>query len=520
MEKKMLLQDISDFLSVREKITKKKADNFVRCLFEVIEEGLLTDSFVKIKGFGTFKLIEVSDRESIDVNTGERIQINGHGKVTFTPDNNLKELVNRPFSHFQTVILNEETTIEELESIDHEYYNNMDVVENDDDHDMITDKNSNKESETTVHLPDFEVYKDENSENVTDYITILPETDTTEVLSNEQENLTEQSTVKTSDPILSNESSVIEMEVEYKEKEEDTHWGQLETNEENIKEYNEENNEEINEQTQAAQIDSSLQSESDKEATNDSNDVESITTDSSSEQSPMNIESTQNEHKDSIEDKNANNKDINLITTTNTDKKETEITYVVRENEHKIWKGIAFVLMMLILMTLSYFAGYYKLFCPCEIFHSSSPIEEPTQTVSTITTTETNSSEKPIAADSSQTVVSTNSSTTAQDSKEENNSVAPLTSTKEVSIPQSSKEAPIPPSASQNFAQVEGAKYEIIGTQSTHTIKAGETIRTIALDVYGSKGYAPYIIVHNKITDPNNIEVGMVLQLPLLKYKK
>ena len=117
MDKKILLQEIADILAEKEGITRKKAENFTRAFFEIIEEGLTEDKFVKVKGFGTFKVIPVSERESVDINTGERIQISGHSKITFTPDNFLKDLVNKPFSHFQTVVINEDTDIEELESI-------------------------------------------------------------------------------------------------------------------------------------------------------------------------------------------------------------------------------------------------------------------------------------------------------------------------------------------------------------------------------------------------------------------
>ena len=116
MDNKILLQDIADFLCYRSGITKREAEQFVRAFFEVIQQGLERDQYVKIKGFGTFKLVEVGQRESVNINTGERFQINGHTKVSFTPDTSLKDLVNRPFSHFQTVILNDETAIEELDA--------------------------------------------------------------------------------------------------------------------------------------------------------------------------------------------------------------------------------------------------------------------------------------------------------------------------------------------------------------------------------------------------------------------
>ena len=118
MEKKYTLQDLSALLAERESLSPEQAEDFVRTFFELTEEGLLKDSFVKVTGFGTFKLVEVSERESVNINTGERFQISGHNKISFTPDGTLRELVNRPFAHFTTVTLNDntpETTLEAAE---------------------------------------------------------------------------------------------------------------------------------------------------------------------------------------------------------------------------------------------------------------------------------------------------------------------------------------------------------------------------------------------------------------------
>ena len=115
MSRKLLPSDFIEFIAHQQGITKKKSEAFVRAFFEVIEEGLRNDSFVKIKGFGTFKLVSVSERESVNINTGERFQISGHTKVSFIPDNNLKELVNRPFSHFETTFIPDSTTQEEID---------------------------------------------------------------------------------------------------------------------------------------------------------------------------------------------------------------------------------------------------------------------------------------------------------------------------------------------------------------------------------------------------------------------
>ena len=107
MNEKITLQDLVELLSEKNGMTKKNADAFFRAMFDLIEEALTNEKYVKVKGLGTFKLTEVDSRESMNVNTGERIEIQGHTKISFTPDTAMKELINKPFSHFETVILND-----------------------------------------------------------------------------------------------------------------------------------------------------------------------------------------------------------------------------------------------------------------------------------------------------------------------------------------------------------------------------------------------------------------------------
>ena len=106
MERVSILE-IAAILTAKSKLKKKDADRFANTIFEVVKDGLATDRLVKIKGLGTFKVIDIESRESVNVNTGERVVIEGHEKVTFTPDATMKELVNKPFSQFETVVLNE-----------------------------------------------------------------------------------------------------------------------------------------------------------------------------------------------------------------------------------------------------------------------------------------------------------------------------------------------------------------------------------------------------------------------------
>ena len=114
MNRKLLLQEVADAFAQRANISKKKAEAFCRAFFDLIEEELTHESFVKIKGFGTFKVITVNERESININTGERIRIDSHAKLSFVPDSQLKDLINKPFADFQTITLQDRTTEEEL----------------------------------------------------------------------------------------------------------------------------------------------------------------------------------------------------------------------------------------------------------------------------------------------------------------------------------------------------------------------------------------------------------------------
>ena len=175
---KTALQLIADTVAKKHKITVKEAEKFVSAMFDVMNEGLKTDKLVKVKGLGTFKVQAVKPRESVNVNTGERVLIEGHDKVSFTPDATMKELVNKPFAQFETVVLNDGVDFTDIDS----KYENEATLENAD--------------ETTVSannaaIPDTKVVSS-NEEETTD--------STNETANGAQENTIEQytSTVKDS----------------------------------------------------------------------------------------------------------------------------------------------------------------------------------------------------------------------------------------------------------------------------------------------------------------------------------
>lgn len=107
------IKDLARFLVEKHGVKLADAELFISLMTEIINEGVHRERQVKIKGLGTFKLTSVSSRESIDVNTGERIVIEGRDKLSFAPDNAMKELVNQPFSQFETVVVNDGVELED-----------------------------------------------------------------------------------------------------------------------------------------------------------------------------------------------------------------------------------------------------------------------------------------------------------------------------------------------------------------------------------------------------------------------
>ncbi|MBQ8454407.1 MAG: HU family DNA-binding protein [Bacteroidaceae bacterium] len=114
---KINLQQLAKTMAQKKGISQRSAEAFLREFFDGIVQNVSTEKLVKVKGLGTFKLIEVQDRESVNIKSGERIIIRGHSKISFTPETSLRDLVNKPFADFQSVVINEGTSIEDMERL-------------------------------------------------------------------------------------------------------------------------------------------------------------------------------------------------------------------------------------------------------------------------------------------------------------------------------------------------------------------------------------------------------------------
>lgn len=460
MENKLSLQELAERLARKENVAKKDAETFSRTFFEIIEQGLTEDKFVKVKGFGTFKLVAVGERESVDVNTGERIQISGHSKITFTPDNLLKDLVNRPFSHFQTVIINDETNLEEMERIDtteaEEAEDNADtsiaVPLTPDTVPPEEDTEDGNDADTNEELPDEKTAEPEPEESTEE--PALPDTQP-------EETAEQPETLPETEGIISNSPATAEAPQECAEKT----TGVLPSEETS------EHHTDISQQESSSATPETVLSPVHEASENAGSHTEAAT----------------------VSEKSGEEE---------------------KRNGTNWWKVTALILLTLILMGLSYFAGYFRILCPCELWPElfQSSVTQPATGTDSVPQRKKLEKSTPIPH---QAIPETDKDTANRHSTTTDNAVA--------NAPSAKTENNTPKAAEKKKAKKETAqqavpgKYRIVGTRQSYTIARGETIRTIAEYVYGSKGYAPYIIRHNNLRNPDNVAAGTVILLPELE---
>ena len=400
-----------------ETLDKKTCEAFARTLFEVVEEALLSDKFVKVKGFGTFKLVAVSDRESVNINTGERFQIEGHTKVSFIPDNTLKEEINRPFAHFETIDLSDETEQAELDAIDAAAAE--EALENEEAEETVEEV----AEEMTAAEPAEEVVEEEVMEEV-------PE----EVLKEEP---VEEAEEPMEEPVATEPQTIVTAE---KKEEEPA-------------------------KTEEPAADTTLESEKGPEP--EAEEQEEAPT-----ALPVSYEYTEQPPR----------------------------------RPFNWWKAIGVFFLVLALMLLSYFAGYYRLLCPCIIGLPEWTEPQPAQPAAKVQPAKTAPAKpQPAPAETTAPKIPENPLNAENPEQLESRKSKPAkpdpAPRKQQSAP--AEVAPAPPADTT------------VATQP-HTVARGETLYSIARKYYGSDKYVNVIIRHNRIKNPNNIEKGTTLQIPIL----
>ena len=202
---KYTIQQLAEILVKKNGLNEKEAQDFVVAIFEIVKEGLEQDKLVKIKGFGTFKIIDIDPRASINVNTGERVLIEGHQKITFTPDAVMKEMVNRPFSQFETVILNDGVDLSEIDrTYNFEPDNNTGVEESETEQDtQETQDNTQETQDNTQETQDYtQETQDTQAEVSTEKTTIVEEPEPTIVETTEEPEPTIVETTEEPEPTI------------------------------------------------------------------------------------------------------------------------------------------------------------------------------------------------------------------------------------------------------------------------------------------------------------------------------
>ncbi len=492
MDKKVLLQDLADGLVKRRGLAKKDADQFVRTVFDIVSQYLEVDKLVKIKGLGTFKVIQVSSRESVNVNTGERIRIDGHAKVTFVPDAVLKDEVNKPFVHFETVVINDSTPLEDMERMD-------DVVEElEDGAEECNDSVVNEGISEQIDLSENQQEESETPEGVcenvsVDDISVGADMEQPEQVAGENSGRQEDNGLPVHELL---ESEVTDA---------DTKESVEETSGEDI--------------APASPLQKAEDTQDEKATVppqDASMSVEHLQTDyqrvEHQKVEDLNVASQRVEHQ-TIENQHIVQQEREL-----SERKGMRITP---------WGMVGLLFLVLILMLGSYYAGYYGLLCPtCTYERVIGP--KPETTVKG----------KVAYGNSVVPVVKRDTTVGAMDEVSKEASAGRAAdvrrdtvrqvvvkeavvggSVKDVAERKEKVKVEKPASLSSGYAQVPGAKYMITGTRKTTVIQPGQTLRSIALEEYGSKGYASYIVVHNGIKDPNRVEAGKILKLPELEMR-
>ena len=538
MDNKILLQDIADFLCYRSGITKREAEQFVRAFFEVIQQGLERDQYVKIKGFGTFKLVEVGQRESVNINTGERFQINGHTKVSFTPDTSLKDLVNRPFSHFQTVILNDETAIEELDACtvpeDSEQLNEeVSILESQ------IPATEGEENTSMINDKEAEANQSESEANQSESEQII----STEIEENEPKQESDETNEPMSKEVVTPISlSEVTTSLSNSEEEKDTTEDSM-TNIENSPstETDKEQQVVIVPIPLSEPIDTEVSVASDA-TSSEKSDEESLPTEGGATDTQCDVaspilppipspevlassipkETAENDiFRSDGADRASSEEAFDSIVAIET---EQGMQYLVSQKamrKLKRWKTISIVLFA-ILVTFSLFTLSFlsELFTKCDVETNSSFETTPIEDEEQIYAADSSTTDSLHASDTTDVKLITPANVDSIINKKRAASKAPVVAEKTVAEAtpalreenrQATKQAALP--------QVNRGSYKITGTRSTHVVSRGETLTSIAEREYGSKSFANYIAIYNGLKDANYVHAGTTLRLPELQPK-
>ena len=496
-----------------------------------------------MSGFGTTKLVIVNERESVNIHTGERFQIGKHSKITFTPDNTLRDLVNSPFALLSTTTLYEDTPEEELDSVpvieddfsdDSEDTQTPEEVTNDSEQVLVAEVPSSQVHNGSLHTDDSTegakgIQSEETStadviaqENLSRELSSqeFPSEENDNVSVEEEVSTTEFSTTTATDTILEDSSTQVGANsIEFTSSTTaDDNLSSLTSFENSLLQSSTESTESKQDEAEEILITATTQDEElGQETTSDFTgspanvDVTLTTVPAETENKPSHITNIQGEIH---------------VTTDNLNPK---------EQHHRTRFNVLLAAFILLLVVLSYFAGYYHWLCPnCPQSHVVPPTQPANNaqhnpkvddSVTTLAGKNSDSTAKtppPTDTISSTSDAPTNDAgtTSSPDKTKEEEKTAPKATTTQTIIVKSqhlsSQQKEQLLAKSRQWQQLPHGKSIIVGAYTSHIVQTGESIPRLAKRYYGSYNYANYIVLFNHIKDPDVIKVGQQIKMPQL----
>ena len=478
MNERLTIQDLIDLLAAKQGISKKDAEVFVKEFFLLIEQALEKDKNVKIKGLGTFKLIDVDSRESVNINTGERFQIKGHTKVSFSPDTSLRDTINKPFAHFETVVLNAGTVLEDtpVEMEGEEEDAVLDDVAADDmaTEEVVADDVAADNPAVDIAVAEHIASADITTADITTE-TVSTEDITTECSVNENV-ISQDATVETA-------VSIADSPEEGAAKQE-------------------------------GPVESEVSAESEGVAESDA--------------------PAQREHTARMEEAHVTDSQDVVLNAVEEEKAASAFNAELKEDNNPAPKEksvLSYLIAAIVVVLLLCGGILVSLYYPDFLLSQSTEDENNTLLAAvgqkdsvqaavkevlpdTVVNKKTRSAEVavPVSKKKQREEVS------AEKVNKSTPKTAPSTMSKAAPSTTAKTTSPTTPKATSPTTYSDDVNYKIVGTKTNHTVKAGETLTRISLRYYGTKAMWPYIVKHNKgvIKNPDNVPYGTKIKIPEL----
>ena len=546
MDKKGYI-DLAELLTRKHTISDVSSQIFVNRMFHVISNGLLNDGIVKVRGLGTFKLIEVEDRVSVDVNTGQRVVIPGHYKVSFTCDSTMKEIVNKPFSQFETVVLNDGVDFSSIDTpVESDEPNLDDDDINEEEDEIVVEKQKEQ-----YFVETSEVEEETSAEDQTPKVEVdtIAEEQTSEV--EEETSAEEQTPGVEVDTIAEEQTPEVEEDTIAEEQtpgvEEENPVENILLPEEEI--LPEEKVEDVlsNEEVDDVSDDKREASIGQEDADEEFNDFDNATDNSSVNDivndddniivnSIINDDEIRNEVKDDVNDEvkdeakdevNDEDKDEvkDEIDDNNNDDDDNSDAEPSSGSKKHIFGYIILSLILLLIAAGAYYGGYlygyqkgradvsfemHKQIMKCSHHPQTPSLEKDTTNVDTIT---------------KNTPVMVNDQSSVKSERNTDTKIEDKTIVKTETKPESKtvSKAPATDDLHAQYAakdvRVRLGAYRIVGTDHEELVRPGDNVRKLSRRCLG-EGMECYVEVYNGINSNTPLKAGQKLKIPKLVVKK